>query len=270
MNYVANAKIAHKLIIGVSLIISVVAIMIMVVLGLNFQLLARQAESAKASQISTYVAETRATVAEESAAIRGYMLFQKPTYLEAITKARGDFRNAIVQVKELGAAHPDLLALTQKLEVAGAIWRANNIDPEVRLAADPATLGAALKINQSPEGKTRRLAFFAAAHALDDAARQLATREAAQANAIVGATHLAFGLGGLAAVAFAVVLTLLMTRAIATPIVQITDVLDRVARGDDSVAIPALGRKDEVGRIAASVQASKRRPAQRRAWRRQR
>jgi methyl-accepting chemotaxis protein len=257
MTYLSNAKIAHKLIIGVSLIVGVVAVMIMVVLSLNFQLMSRQTESAKAARISTYVAEARATVAEESAAIRGYMLFQKPTYLEAIAKARHDFRDAIVEVKQLGAAHPDVLALTENLDRAGAVWRANNIDPEVRLAAAPATLGAALKINQSPEGKARRLAFFADAHALDAAASQLAAREAAQADAIVGATSLALGLGGLAAVALSALLTLFMTRAIAKPIVQITDVLDRVARGDDSVQIPALGRKDEVGRIAGSVQAFK-------------
>jgi methyl-accepting chemotaxis protein len=255
MNYAADAKISHKLIMGVSLIVGVVAAMIVVVLSLNFQLAARQAESARVAQVATRVAEARATVAEESAAIRGYMLFQKPTYLDAIAKARRDFGIAISEVEQLGAAHRDLLALTQNLKVAGAAWRANNIDPEIKLAADPATLGAALKLNQSPEGKTRRLAFFAAAHALDDAAGQLAAQEALQANAIVGATHLAFALGGLAAVVFSALLTLLMTRAIATPIGQITDVLDRVARGDDSVAIPALGRKDEVGRIAASVQA---------------
>jgi methyl-accepting chemotaxis protein len=254
MAYASDAKISHKLIVGVSLIMSVVAVMIMIVLGLNFQLVARQAESSKAAQIATYVAEARATVAEESAGMRGYMLFQKPTYLEAIQKARRDFQNAIGRVKQLGAAHPDLLDLTKNLESAGAVWRANNIDPEVKLAADPATLGEALKINQSPEGKARRLAFFAAAHALDDAAGRVAAQEAAHANAAIGATHLTLGLGGLAAVAVSALLTLVMTRVIATPIVQITDVLDRVARGDDSVQIPALGRKDEVGRIAASVQ----------------
>jgi methyl-accepting chemotaxis protein len=154
-------------------------------------------------------------------------------------------------------AHPDLLALTERLESAGAVWRANNIDPEIRFAANPATLDAALKINQSPEGKTRRQVLFAAAHTLDAAAIKLADQEAVQANTIAGATHWALGLGGLAAVGLSLLLATIMTRAIATPIVQITDVLDRVAHGDDSVAVPALGRKDEVGRIAASVQAFK-------------
>jgi methyl-accepting chemotaxis protein len=255
MIYLQNAKISHKLILGVSLIMGVVAAMILSLLVLNAQLVNRQADSAKAAQIATYVAQTRATVAEESAAIRGYMLFQKPTYLDAIAKARRDFRDAIAEVKRLGAGRPDLLALTQNLERAGAAWRVNNIDPEVRLAADSATLGDALKINQSPEGKARRLAFFAAARALDDAASQVAVQKAAQANGIVGRTHLALGIGGLGAVACAALLTLAMTRFIATPIVQITDVLNRVARGEDGVSIPILRRKDEVGRIAASVQA---------------
>jgi methyl-accepting chemotaxis protein len=255
MIYLENAKISHKLILGVSLIMGVVAAMILSLLVLNAQLVNRQAESAKAAQIATYVAQTRAAVAEESGGMRGYMLFQKPTYLDAIAKARRDFRDAIAEVKRLDAGRPDLVALTQNVERAGAAWRANNIDPEVRLASDPATLGAALKINQSPEGKARRLAFFAAAHALDDAASQVAVREAAQANGVVGRMHLALGIGGLAVLALSALMTLVMTRFIATPIVQITDVLDRVARGEDGVSIPELRRTDEVGRIAASVRA---------------
>jgi len=257
MTYLSDAKISHKLIMGVSLIIAEVVVMILILLGLNSQLVARQAESAKAAQIAIHVAQARATIAEESGAMRGYLLFQKPSYLEALKTARGDFREVIAQVKQLSGDHPDLMTIIQAMESAAQVWRANNVDPEIRLAADPATLGAALKIGISPEGKTRRQAIFTAAHALDTAASRMAAKEATQANAIVDATHLALGIGGLTTVALSAALALIMTRVIATPIVQITDVLDRVARGDDSVSVPALGRKDEVGRIAASVQAFK-------------
>jgi methyl-accepting chemotaxis protein len=257
MSFVSNAKIAHKILFGVSLIVGAIVVMIIILLGLNSQLVARQAQSAKAAQIATHVAEVRATVAEESAAIRGYMLFQKPTYLEAIAKARKDFKAATADVRQLAAAQADLLDLTQTLEQAAEVWRANNIDPEVRLAANPATIGAALKINQSADGKARRKAIFSAALALDDAAHRVSDRETAQAQVAVRATYVALALGALAAVALSALLTLFMTHAIAKPIVQITDVLDRVAHGDDGVQIPALGRKDEVGRIAVSVQAFK-------------
>ena len=46
----------------------------------------------------------------------------------------------------------------------------------------------------------------------------------------------------------------LLSRAIATPISKMTDVMGKLASGDNAVEVPAIGRKDEVGRMADAVE----------------
>ncbi|THD59941.1 methyl-accepting chemotaxis protein, partial [Phenylobacterium sp.] len=58
--------------------------------------------------------------------------------------------------------------------------------------------------------------------------------------------------------ALSIVLSILMgwllSRAIAGPISRMTDAMGKLASGDHAVEIPAVGRKDEVGRMADAVQ----------------
>src|SRR5262249_42998687 len=61
-------------------------------------------------------------------------------------------------------------------------------------------------------------------------------------------------LGG---VAIGFVLAWLIGRAIATPIVRMTDAMSKLSAGDNAVEVPALGRKDEIGSMAAAVQVFK-------------
>ena len=49
----------------------------------------------------------------------------------------------------------------------------------------------------------------------------------------------------------------LLTRAIAAPISAMTGAMGKLAAGDNAVEVPAVGRKDEVGRMADAVQTFK-------------
>ena len=55
------------------------------------------------------------------------------------------------------------------------------------------------------------------------------------------------------AVMFAIGLGLLLTRMIAGPVNAMTAAMRRLAQGDFTAAIPAMGRKDEVGQMAEAV-----------------
>jgi methyl-accepting chemotaxis protein len=67
----------------------------------------------------------------------------------------------------------------------------------------------------------------------------------------------AMTIAGLAGIAFGFVLAWLIGRAIANPIVRMTDAMGKLAGGDNEVEIPALGRKDEIGSMANAVQVFK-------------
>ena len=61
-----------------------------------------------------------------------------------------------------------------------------------------------------------------------------------------------------AAIAAGILVALLIARSIARPIIAITRTMSLLADGDRSVEIPALERRDEVGRIAQAVEVFKR------------
>ncbi len=60
-----------------------------------------------------------------------------------------------------------------------------------------------------------------------------------------------------AAILFGVLLAVLTGRAISRPIVRMTDAMGRLAEGDTSTEVPARGRTDEIGEMAAAVQVFK-------------
>ena len=61
----------------------------------------------------------------------------------------------------------------------------------------------------------------------------------------------------LGAVALAALLAVLISKAIAHPVVSLTQVMQALAGGDKSITVPALGRADEVGQMARTVEVFK-------------
>ena len=57
--------------------------------------------------------------------------------------------------------------------------------------------------------------------------------------------------------AISALMAVLLTRSIATPVMAMTTAMRRLAEGDTSAAIPAVGRADEIGEMASAVQVFK-------------
>ena len=60
--------------------------------------------------------------------------------------------------------------------------------------------------------------------------------------------------GSLLAVALSVLMGAVLSSAIAKPVSAMTNAMGKLAAGDNDVDMPAVGRKDEVGRMASAVQ----------------
>jgi methyl-accepting chemotaxis protein len=94
-----------------------------------------------------------------------------------------------------------------------------------------------------------------AALSIRDAALTLA-RDKTRANRQAAQISVAM-VGGVSVliVGAALAIALLLTRRIVSPVVAMTEVIDRLAHGDTSIAIPARGRSDEIGRMAGAIDA---------------
>jgi signal transduction histidine kinase len=81
----------------------------------------------------------------------------------------------------------------------------------------------------------------------------LAKRAAAQIEAFATAYAMTF-LGGAASLIIATLMGVLLTRGIAVPITRMTSAMTTLAKGDTTVEVPRVDRKDEIGAMAAAVQ----------------
>ena len=185
---------------------------------------------------------------------RGYLLTQNNYYIERVDRHRANFKQRLDTVRTLVNGAPDLLA---KLDIAakGADrWHAEVVEAGIRLSADPATLPQA-EAMVGPDGLADQVispvedamdAILAAEMAQMEKLQQLqvtSTRNA-YASLVVGLTL---------AVMIAIGLGMLLTRMIAGPVNAMTAAMRRLAQGDFTAAIPAMGRKDEVGQMAEAV-----------------
>src|SRR3546814_15634691 len=59
--------------------------------------------------------------------------------------------------------------------------------------------------------------------------------------------------GAIVALLLGLVLSTLVGRGISKPVVAMTAAMDRLAKGDKATEVPAQGRQDEIGRMAAAV-----------------
>jgi methyl-accepting chemotaxis protein len=172
--------------------------------------------------------------------------------LAAMTKA------ATTSLDAFGARFADVKAAV--IEAGVATDRAENLDK-----AFAAYLKAAKGVADMVEGDaatalgwmTGAARKFADVNAiLDELSQRLADQKerriaAIGAEMVQGREIFAAAIAAIAILAFA--LSLVLGGVIARPLVALADGVTRIARKDYAVAIPALGRKDELGTMAAAV-----------------
>ncbi|WP_439599391.1 methyl-accepting chemotaxis protein [Falsiroseomonas sp.] len=89
--------------------------------------------------------------------------------------------------------------------------------------------------------------------ALEEAAA-MATAQEQEATATLALEGLLTGLAGLLLAALSVVLV----RRVVSPVVQLTGTVQALAQGDNAVAVPCQGRRDEIGTMAGAVEVLRR------------
>ena len=77
------------------------------------------------------------------------------------------------------------------------------------------------------------------------------------ADEAIANSYLVLGLGCALAVLISMLMGWLLSRMIGRPVVDMTNAMGRLAQGDHAVDIPAIGRGDEIGRMAEAVGAFK-------------
>ena len=194
------------------------------------------------------VDETLMALVEQQNAARGYVASLDPSFVEKYDKQQAEYDRHF-QTLLAGVESDDEKARTTALAAAVEVFRADT-KTQIAEANDPAQLDAA----RSGIAKAGRLSEVRKVlkAVRDNEQAQLAERSKDQAKAFVAA-NAALAVGGALAVGIAILMGWLLSGAIAAPIAAMTAAMRRLADGDNTVAVPAVGRRDEIGAMAAAV-----------------
>ena len=218
--------------------------------------LAASVERTERAYQSLRAADTAAfRLTRQENSLRGFLLSGDEYYVKRLEEAhKPKFLAALDKLRGLAQGDQGDLARIAAVDAAYAQYRKMAIEPGEALGRDPATRPQAVELvkhdgvaDQAVEPVENAIQAI-----VDDSEAVVAAENAAQAkNASVSTLTLAIGM--LVTTAIALASGLLLTSGIASPVAAMTAAMRRLASGDNSIAVPAAGRKDEIGQMAAAV-----------------
>ena len=249
-----NLKISRKLALA---FFAVVATIVAMSAAIYWNLAATrvaQDERVVANEMLAAVRGAEYRLSRQENSYRGFLLTNDDFYIGLLEKHRGLFDQHLDDVRAL--AHADAAVLAQVDSVAAAMndWWTNVVEQGRVYAADPIHRFKAVEMvgrTGTADGYMEQVenaigTVLDATDARIDEARAVADRAL-----VFNERALLIGLA--AAVLISAALGWLLSRAIAAPVNALTGTMGRLAAGDNTVEVPAVDRKDEVGEMARAV-----------------
>ncbi|WP_395945590.1 CHASE3 domain-containing protein, partial [Brevundimonas sp.] len=214
----------------------------------NLMTLREASKSASRSQTLSQKADRLvALTVDQQNALRKYLLGGGDAAREAYDAAGAAFEQEWTAFHS-ATSQPAQRDRLEKLKVAVEAWRRDVAAPEFArgtVAFDPASSALDLTEVRTLGGE------------LGEAAEERVAVRAAEHEAALSRSVTVLGAGGLVLILLSVAMGMMLARLVGRPIVAMTAAMARLAEGDKSVVIPAVGQKDEVGRMADAVVAFK-------------
>ena len=257
MNRVTNLAISAKLAVAFAAMIFVIT-----VVGIGTYLKLGFIEQSSGWTNHTYeVMETAdalmASMVDQETGVRGYLVSGDTKFLDPYRNGRANYERALTKAKQLTLTNPAQQERLEALNRAADTWRDEVAEREIALMGQTGTREQARSLMASGAGKASMDAIRAKLNEFQTVEKSLLATRSADETAAFSSSRLITILGAAAAVAVALISGWLLTRGIARPIVDMTDTMRRLAEGDATVTVPAVGRRDEVGRMADAVQVFK-------------
>ena len=200
---------------------------------------------------------TRATAAamvDQETGVRGYLISGDRSFLEPFTAGSTAYEAELARLRRLTADNPAQQRRLDSLEQNARRWHNDVAVPEIALMDRPETRAEARDMEARRTGKVPMDAIRQLTGEIRQAEENLlAERTAASTTAFSTARMVILG-GTAFAVLATLIMTTLLTRAIARPIVQLNAAMRRLAARDLNIDVPCLGLGDEIGAMAATVE----------------
>ena len=249
-----NLSIGRKLTIGFGTALAAVALMCGGAIFLQAQAARAIDERSAATTVLDDLDQAIGAMHDQNASIRGLAFVRADRFVKKYHAAAALSLSQIADARALAVGHPQVLAQLDAAEPALRAWQRQIGDRMVDLSTDPANAAASAALASSEEQATFFNGFrdhaMSARKAVDswalDSKRRRGVAESSLQTVLIG--------GSFATLAIMVGMLVLLTRAIATPVVDLTRRMAAIAGGETDTDIPERHRRDEVGAMGQALE----------------
>jgi len=250
--HLSNVPISRKLILAFAVVLTAI-----VAMGgtIGFNLMELRKSDVLRTVGNEMVRDTSAaefSMARQENSFRGYLVSGDAYYIERINTHRANFKAKLEELK--GAGSPEADAKIDEASKAADAWYDAVVKKGLALAADPATKAQA-EAMVSHDGEADA-AMGPVEDALDglktinmtnlDTARTLQKK----ATTVV---EWSLYIGLAMTILIAIAASMVLSRAIATPVLKIAGYMRKLQAGENDIEIPEASRKDEIGQMGVAV-----------------
>ncbi|MEP9398109.1 methyl-accepting chemotaxis protein, partial [Mesorhizobium sp. KR2-14] len=253
----ANLSILRKLALGFSAIFIVSIVVALLVMRSLGTIEAAGKDYETASRLLTELGKAEAIHLDRVNLARLYVLSRREDVLKRYHDASEELDRVITIAKQEIAGNQEVEAAIDAFHSAAQRWRSEIGDAVVGLAAKPETYERGRDLASSARGTEVQAGVREAIAQMQAQIAGWLKDVSTQKNAAMTfAQYLQLG-GASLTVGFLVLIAWWLSRQIARPVSQMTAAMRALASGDHGVAVPAVGRRDEVGQMAAAVETFK-------------
>lgn len=255
--FLSNLKIGHKLAVAFATLVLIFGgLSLVVVDSLN------QMNKADSWNTHTYVVLETAdamvsSMVNQETGVRGLLVSGNKDFLEPYTIGKAAFAAAMGKLRELTSDNPAQQDRLSKIQALADTWQTKVAEVEIGLMANPATVEQARSLEASGAGKASMDGLRVVSDELRSAENSLLVVRSATKQASSSLAFVAMLAGSAATALLAIFFGWMLSRLIAAPIVKLSEMMARLAAGDDAIIVPSIDRKDEIGAMAAAVEVFK-------------
>jgi methyl-accepting chemotaxis protein len=254
MNFLQNLKISRKLALCFSIIIAMTVLTAILAFAAMEQIKSAEAESQKADQLGDTYLEYERAFALKRQGLLYYLLTGDRTGLDQYKEMSPKIEAAVATLREQSADLPNVSSLVDTLVVEYTKWLDVYAAEQVRLMSNYLTVNQARAIEVTGEPRIAIDLFTEAAAKLEQELSAISSDAVTRREAAMSSFTVTMIVSIALVIVVAVASAFAMSRSIATPIGNMTALMEQMANGNLDIMVSGTERKDEIGSMAATVE----------------
>jgi len=228
------------------------AAIVMLVFFANIMMIRGTTDSNNLSQsIHAKSLALETAILRQNSQFRGFLVTADKTYLKSYVEGREDYDKISTELETL-LTDPDSRALLQKSRRETLAWREKWGDRLIAMAQSGKLDQAVQETRAGGKAVLVSDAVLPLRDIRDEQTKLIEVNSKRQEKAISTALT-TLVIGGVLLIGIAFMLARALSRSIARPVANLTNIMGALAAGDNSVAIPDVDRSDELGAMAQAV-----------------